>query len=65
MTSWPTRSEEELPNVAYGKPLPASRSTAMSVSGSSPTSVAETSRPSVSAARNSVAPFATWLFVSK
>ena len=49
-TIWPTRKSAERPSSACGKPLAASRSTAISVTGSPPTRVASTSRPSVSEA---------------
>ena len=63
-TICPTRSPADCPSVACGNPSAARRSTAVSVGGSSPTSVASTTRPSVSEARSRAAPATTWLLVS-
>src|SRR5256886_7350151 len=63
-TSWPTRSAPESPSSATVSETGGTRSTARSVSGSSPTSSARTRRPSGNAASSRVASWTTWLVVS-
>jgi hypothetical protein len=63
--SWPRRKRLESPSVAAGRLRTApARSSARSVSGSSPSSRASMLRPSGSVSRNSRAPSTTWLLVS-
>jgi hypothetical protein len=64
IATWPTRTRRDSPSTAGGTPSAAIRTTARSVSGSSPTSVAGTRRPSASIAVIFAAPWTTWLFVS-
>ncbi len=63
-TSWPTRSDAELPSSACGRWVPSMRMTARSVAGSLPTSVAACSEPSVRVTRISRAPATTCALVS-
>ncbi len=62
-TSWPTCSAAEEPSGAQPGTLSCRRSTARSVSGSSPTGQATTLRPSLSVAVIDTAPCTTWLLV--
>jgi hypothetical protein len=64
MTSWPGLSAAESPRSAVGSPVAPRRSTARSVSGSSPTNSAAYCAPSGSVARTAAAPWTTWLLVS-
>jgi hypothetical protein len=64
IATWPTRTRRDSPSVAGTTPSAASRTTARSVSGSSPTRVAGTRRPSARTAEILAAPCTTWLFVS-
>ena len=64
-TSWPRRSRLESPSVAAGSVTGAStRTSARSVSGSSPTTRAVRLRPSVVISSTRAAPPTTWLLVS-
>ncbi len=62
-TSWPTRNCRESPSRANAEASPSRRSTARSVSGSSPTRVAPRLRPSGNAASILRASLTTWLLV--
>src|SRR5512143_307648 len=64
ITSCPTRSRCESPSGATASSPALTRSTAMSVSGSSPTRSASCRRPSWSTTLNFDAPCTTWLLVS-
>ena len=64
-TTSPTCSASELPSVMTGSLSSAIFSTARSVSGSVPITLARASRPSLSCTSISSAPSTTWLLVSR
>ena len=64
-TASPTCSARTLPSVTTGRLGSSILSTAMSVSGSLPTTVARVLRPSASWTSMSVAPATTWWLVSR
>ena len=63
ITSWPTRSADESPSSALGRPVSCTRTTARSLCGSSPTGAATSSRPSWSRISIRSAGLTTWLLV--
>ncbi len=64
-THCPTRSVPGSPKGSAGKPVPSTRSTAMSENASPPTTSAGSTRPSKRRTEISSAPSMTWLLVTR
>ena len=64
ITGSATRSAVELPSAIAGRPVASTLMTAMSVSGSLPTSLAASFRPSLRVTSMALAPSTTWWLVT-